>query len=67
MTPAKLKKNKRKHALNKGGVFFLFLLSNSHSSELFPCVADDSCDKEGMHCDVHVMDIEDSESESQQT
>ena len=60
--PVKSNQNKQKHARNEGGVFLLFLLSNSCSSQLFPCVTD-----EGMHHDVHVMDIEDSESESQQT
>ena len=42
--------------------FFLLVLNNS---QLFPSVTDDSHNNEGMHCDVHVMDIEDSESESQ--
>lgn len=48
-------------------VCFLNYLNNSHSSQLFSCITDDSRDNEGMHHDVHYMDIGDSESESQGT
>jgi hypothetical protein len=47
--------------------FFLLALNIFHSSQIFPGVTDDSRDNEGMHRDVHVMDIDDSETESQGT
>ena len=60
--PVKRRPKKWKRPCDKTGLFPLVL--NSHLPQY---LADGECNKDGMHHDVHVMEIENTKSDSQET
>ena len=61
--PVKTRPSKKRKRACEEGLFHLLVL-NSHLPQY---LADDECNKDSMHHDVHVMEIENDESDSQAT
>ena len=61
--PVKTRPSKKQKCACEEGLFHLLVL-NSHLPQY---LADDECNKDGMHHDVHVMEIKNDESDSQAT